>query len=45
MDSKTASFIALIYGILGVTIIGLLIFLIIRRIRLKKNETFEKRDN
>lgn len=32
-------------GILFVVIVVILIFLIVRRVRIKKNEDFEKRDN
>ncbi len=34
-----------IYGVAAVVVIGLIIYLIIRRINIKDKEDFEKRDN
>ncbi|MDD3876544.1 MAG: hypothetical protein PHT69_07975 [Bacteroidales bacterium] len=40
-----SAFEMLVVGLIPLALIAILIFLIIRRIRIRKNETFEKRDN
>ena len=43
---NTASTIILgVYGLAGLAIVILIVYLIIRRIKIKKDEDFEKRDN
>ncbi|HPG11329.1 MAG TPA: FeoB-associated Cys-rich membrane protein [Chitinophagaceae bacterium] len=37
--------ILMIYGVIGIIVLGILVYLIYRRIQDKKNEDFEKRDN
>lgn len=44
MDSSNTSIILIAYGIIGVSFAIILLYLIIRRIKIKKEETFEKRD-
>jgi hypothetical protein len=34
-----------VYGLAAVIFIVLIVYLVIRRVRIKKNESFEKRDN
>lgn len=37
--------IILIYGLGAIAVLGILVYLVIRRAKLKDEETFEKRDN
>lgn len=41
---STVGFIIAIYAFMGIVAIGILIYLIIRRNKIKKTEDFEKRD-
>lgn len=34
-----------LYGLAILAVIGILVYLVIRRVKLKEEETFEKRDN
>ena len=44
MDASNTSIILIAYGIIGVSFALLITYLIVRRIRIKNEETFEKRD-
>ncbi len=44
MNSIVAGIVA-VEGVLFLAVVGILIYLIVRRIEAKGNETFEKRDN
>ena len=44
MDTATSLILSL-YGLAGLGILVVIVYLIIRRIKIKKKEDFEKRDN